>query len=118
MSRGLCVWGGGRARVARKCAPITTAARLRQLTNHTHTRPAHPARSFPCPITGTEKELFVFQPQRGGGEGAALNVLDLSRTAPDIRGGLALAGSEPAIVESQRSIRVSERRVAEWGAAQ
>ena len=98
--------------------PPLSLQKLTQPHTRALTRPTHSSRSFPCPITGTEKELFVFQPQRGGGEGAALNVLDLSRTAPDIRGGLALAGSEPAIVESQRSIRVSERRVAEWGAAQ
>ena len=68
-------------------------------------------RSFPCPITGAEKELYVFTKAV---EGARLNVLELSKSLPDIRGGLGLAGAEPAVMEATRSVKVSERRVAGW----
>ncbi len=47
-------------------------------------------------------------------EGARLNVLELSKSLPDIRGGLGLAGAEPAVMEATRSVKVSERRVAGW----
>ena len=61
----------------------------------------------------------MFQPsQQLGGEGGEVNVLSLSRGFPDPRGGLSMAGGEPALVEATRSIKVSERRVADWAAAQ
>ena len=68
-------------------------------------------RSFPCPITGADKELYVFTK---AAEGAALNVLELSRSLPDIRGGLGLAGAEPAVMEATRAVKISERRAADW----
>ncbi len=75
--------------------------------------PNPPFSSFSCPVTGTEKELYVFTRAE---EGAALNVLELSRSFPDIRGGLAGAGAVPAVMEATRAVHISERRVADWGA--
>jgi len=75
------------------------------------TSPQNTFRSFPCPITGADKELYVFTK---AAEGAALNVLELSRSLPDIRGGLGLAGAEPAVMEATRAVKISERRAADW----
>jgi hypothetical protein len=53
----------------------------------------------------------------GGKEGEPLCVLALSRSLPDVRGGLGEAGSDPALTALTRSIKISTRRLAERQAA-
>jgi Oxysterol-binding protein len=66
------------------------------------------------PITGKEVELFVFD---GFDEivknpsSCKLNVLDLSRTLPDPRGGLNGAGAQEDVVKAMRSVTLSKRRI-------
>ena len=62
------------------------------------------------PVTGKERQFHFFT---GEVEGQALNVLSLSRSLPDPRGGLGEAGSDPALVALTHSIKLSARRCSE-----
>ena len=62
------------------------------------------------PVTGKERQFHIFT---GAVEGQALNVLSLSRSLPDPRGGLGEAGSDPALVALTHSIKLSARRCSE-----
>ena len=66
------------------------------------------------PVTGKERSMHFFV---GGKEGEPLSVLALSRSLPDVRGGLGEAGSDPAMTALTRSIKISTRRLAERAAA-
>ena len=64
------------------------------------------------PLTGKERQFHFFS---GAAEGKPLNVLALSRSLPDPRGGLGDAGAVPELVAKTLSITLSARRCAERG---
>jgi hypothetical protein len=60
------------------------------------------------PVTGKERNMHVFT----GGDG--VNILELSRSLPDVRGGLNGAGAVSEVVAATRSIKLSQKRVEAW----
>ncbi len=63
-------------------------------------------------MTGKERQFHFFS---GAEEGKALNVLSLSRSLADPRGGLGEAGAVPELVARTHAITLSARRCAERG---
>lgn len=61
--------------------------------------------------TGAQRALYHFDGAQG-----ELDVLRLSRDAPDERGGLGGAGAVPAVAAATRSVKLSAARQAAWAA--
>ena len=81
-------------------------------TSHTAALSLPPPRSVTDPLTGKERQFHFFS---GAEEGKALNVLSLSRSLADPRGGLGEAGAVPELVARTHAITLSARRCAERG---
>lgn len=75
-----------------------------------------------CPLTGEHKELYIFKDLASSSSGSFLpknkteepNLLDLSRSLPDSRGGLKGIGAKKEFVDAMKSVNLSTKRPESW----